>query len=124
MGLYRKKPVVIEAVQYTEYGKLVRGMCNSQSCYTAGTTAPHVHTIHEGQIALLAVGDFIIPEPDGKHFYPVKPDIFAATYEPAGTCTPNDGPFCIVCGYRYDPARECLGHNPNGASTRTSEAHS
>ncbi len=81
---YRKKPVVIEAEQYTEYGKLVRGMCNSISCFSHfGNDQPHVHTIHAGQIVNLEVGDWVIPEPDGEHFYPVKPDIFAATYEPA-----------------------------------------
>lgn len=79
---YKEKPVVIEAVQYTEYGKLVKGMCNSGSCYNFGHTEPHVHTIHNNQIVLLEVGDFIIPEPDGLHFYPCKPDIFKLTYEP------------------------------------------
>lgn len=80
----RKKPVVVEAEQYTAYGKLVKGMCNSQSCYVSGNTKPHVHTIHGGQIVNLDVGDWIIPEPDGKHYYPVKPDIFAETYEIVG----------------------------------------
>jgi hypothetical protein len=42
---------------------------------------PHVHTIHADQIVLLKIGDWVIPEPDGKHFYPCKPDIFAETYE-------------------------------------------
>ncbi len=79
---FRKKPVVIDAEQYVEYGKLVKGMCNSRSCYTAGNNKPHVHTIHENQMVILKVGDWIIPEPDGEHFYPVKPDIFEATYEP------------------------------------------
>jgi len=74
---------VVEAEQYTEYGKLVKGMCNSQICYTSGNTEPHVHTIHKGQMVLLEVGDFVLPEPDGKHFYPCKPDIFEKTYEPA-----------------------------------------
>ena len=81
---FRKKPVVIEATQYTSYGKLVNGMCNSLSCYSAGNIEPHVHTIHNNQIVLLEIGDWIIPEPDGIHFYPCKPDIFEATYEPAG----------------------------------------
>ncbi|MFZ2809437.1 MAG: hypothetical protein WAZ60_23890 [Desulfosalsimonadaceae bacterium] len=80
---FRKKPVVIEAEQYVEYGKLVKGMCNSISCYTSGNDQPHVHTIHKGQIVNLEVGDWIIPEPDGIHFYPCKADIFEATYEPA-----------------------------------------
>jgi hypothetical protein len=81
MAQYRKKPVVIEAEQYTEYGKLVKGMCNSQSCYVRVNDKPHVHTIHNGQMVDLEVGDWIIPEPDGEHFYPVKPEIFEATYE-------------------------------------------
>lgn len=81
MPQFRKKPVVIEAEQYVAYGKLVRGMCNSTSCYTGGNFEPHVHTIHDGQLVNLTVGDWIIPEPDGDHFYPVKPDIFAATYD-------------------------------------------
>ena len=81
MAKYRKKPVVIEAVQYTEYGKLVKGMCNSTTCFTTGNNKPHVHTIHANQVVLLEVGDYVIPEPDGKHFYPCKPDIFEQTYE-------------------------------------------
>ncbi len=81
MGKYRKKPVVIDAEQYKEYGKLVKGMCNSQTCYTSGNNEPHVHTIHKGQIVNLEVGDWIIPEPGGDHFYPCKPDIFKDTYD-------------------------------------------
>ena len=81
MKKYKKKSVVVEAEQYKEYGQLVKGMCNSTSCLTAGNNKPHVHTIHDNQIVLLEVGDYIIPEPDGEHFYPCKPDIFAQTYE-------------------------------------------
>ena len=76
-----KKPVIIEAEQYIIYGKLVKGMCNSQSCYTSGNDKPHVHTIHDNQVVNLEVGDWIIPEPDGIHFYPVKNAIFRETYE-------------------------------------------
>lgn len=79
---YRKKPVMIDAEQYVECGKLVLGMCNSRSCFVAGNNKPHVHTIHDNQIVNLEIGDFVIPEPDGIHFYPCKADIFHATYEP------------------------------------------
>jgi len=79
---FRKKPVVIEAEQYVKYGGLVKGMCNSRSCFAEGHLKPHVHTIHDNQIVILEIGDFIIPEPDGEHYYPCKPDIFKATYEP------------------------------------------
>jgi hypothetical protein len=82
MARYRRRVTEIEAVQYTEYGKLVHGMCNSQLCYTDGNNKPHVHTIHGGQVVNLEIGDWIIPEPDGEHFYPCKPDIFQVTYEP------------------------------------------
>jgi hypothetical protein len=78
---YRKNPVIIEAEQYIKYGKLIKGMCKSRSCYSEGNQEPHVHTIHNNQIVLLEVGDYIIPEPDGEHFYPCKPDIFERTYE-------------------------------------------
>ena len=84
---YIKKPLVIEAEQYTKYGKLVTGMCNSQSCFVAGNDKPHVHTIHANQIVNLEIGDFVIPEMDGEHYYPCKPDIFAMTYEPVGVGT-------------------------------------
>jgi|GEM_PF-1218201 len=79
---YQRKPMVVEVEQYVEYGKLVKGMCNSQSCFLDGNDKPHVHTIHANQIVNLEVGDFIIPEMDGKHYYPCKPDVFALTYEP------------------------------------------
>jgi hypothetical protein len=78
---YRKLPVVIEVEQYTKYGKLVKGMCNSTSCFAAGNDKPHVHTIHKGQMVNLEIGDYVIPEPDGEHYYPCKPDIFEKTYE-------------------------------------------
>ena len=82
MAKYRKKPVVIDAVQYLEYGKLVKGMCNSRSCYISGNDKPHIHTIHADQIVRLEIGDWVIAEPDGVYYYPCKPDIFEATYEP------------------------------------------
>jgi len=84
MAKYRKRPIVIEAEQYVEYGKLVKGMCNSLSCYTSGKQGcvlPHVHTIHNDQIVPLEQNDWILPEPDGLHFYPCKAEIFAATYD-------------------------------------------
>ena len=78
---FRKKPIVIEAEQYVSYGVLITGMCNSKDCYNDGNSNPHVHTIHENQLVDLEVGDWVIPEPDGEHFYPCKSDIFDATYE-------------------------------------------
>jgi hypothetical protein len=75
---FRKKPIVIEAEQFTGNinleGKFTRAI------HLSDTRRAYVVTIH-GDRAYLAVGDWIIPEPDGVHFYPCKPDIFAATYD-------------------------------------------
>jgi hypothetical protein len=90
MPKFRKKPVVIEAEQwYPNTGRRVRGVCHCQDGAlehrNAISPAPaHLHTIHQGQIVQLAPGDWIVPEADGEHFYPIKPDVFAATYEPVG----------------------------------------
>ncbi len=78
---YIKKAIVVEAEQYTEYGMLVKGMCNSQTCFSRVNNKPHVHTIHDDQTADLEVGDWIIPEEDGAHFYPIKPDTLKLTYD-------------------------------------------
>ena len=81
MAKHRKLTVIVEAVQYVEYGKLVKGMCNSRYCAIHGHPNPHVHLMHKYRIISVEVGDWIVAEPDGKHFYPVKPDIFEKTYE-------------------------------------------
>lgn len=72
---FRKKPVVVEAEQWDGV-RQIRGVC-----YCGNESGAHVHTTHEGQTVRLQKGDWILPEPDGVHFYPVKPDIFAANYE-------------------------------------------
>ena len=85
MSKFRKKPIVVEAWQHTTYGTgmftKTKGVCQSHSCYGQNPFM-HVHTIHNGQICAVQEGDWIIPEPDGIHFYPVKPDIFEVSYDP------------------------------------------
>ena len=46
-----------------------------------------VETIHKGQTVAIKEGDWVLPEPDGIHFYPCKPDIFENTYEPVEQAT-------------------------------------
>lgn len=74
---YRKKPVVIEAVQWTGNNRdeLVRFM--GVVGFTGGN--PTISTM-EGELTA-SVGDWIIKGVKGE-FYPCKPDIFAATYDP------------------------------------------
>ncbi len=74
---YRKKPVVIEAVQW--FGD----NANEITAFLGGaawwTTIGPVITTLEGDLHA-SVGDYIIKGVKGE-FYPCKPDIFEATYE-------------------------------------------
>lgn len=81
MAIYVKKRIEVEPEQYIIKGKLVRGMCGLSRCFSFSDQHPHVHTIHSHQCVVVKVGDWIIPEVDGKHFYPCNPEIFNLTYE-------------------------------------------
>lgn len=78
---YRKKPVVIDAIQYHDWmrdqDRIPEGVF---VCPTREGDMPVIHTL-EGDM-IVRDGDFIITGIKGER-YPCKPDIFAATYEPA-----------------------------------------
>jgi len=87
---FRKKPVVIEAVQLREdtLDELYRFMgIEGKGCFQ---DCGHGIDPADGQFKITtlegvhaaSVGDWIIRGVKGE-FYPCKPDIFAATYEPA-----------------------------------------
>lgn len=78
---FRKKPIVIEAEQYLVGRPMPRGVCQ-KACLDGGWIKAHVHTMHKNQAVILEYEDWILPEPDGVHFYPCKPDVFANSYEP------------------------------------------
>lgn len=92
MQKFRKKPVVIEAAQWSALGDvpgapitswLERCKGSRKTCEQCG----HPISLH-GECATLegyhivCPGDWIIKGVKGE-FYPCKPDIFAATYESA-----------------------------------------
>lgn len=76
---FRKKPVVIEAVQWFKDGDhpAVHVWSQPSQVYVAGQA--YIDTL-EGKHHVTP-GDWIITGIRGEH-YPCKPDIFAATYEP------------------------------------------
>ena len=89
MPKFRKKPIVIEAVELTGQpdgtGSLPDGVNYGWPC---GTNESHslagkywVQTLEGPLIA--TPGDWSITGIQGER-YPCKPDIFAATYEPVG----------------------------------------
>lgn len=81
MAQYRKKPVVIEAVQWlgpeTPHPK-VREWTDVEA--PLGEKGRYYVDTLEGPLRV-SPGDWIIRGVKGE-FYPCKPDIFAATYEP------------------------------------------
>lgn len=79
---YRKKPVVIEAVQWTgENLKEMRYFTGKPLLFFDSHSRSFIIETLEGDM-VASVGDYIIKGVQGE-FYPCKPDIFEATYEEA-----------------------------------------
>lgn len=86
MEKFRKKPVVIEAVQFKGDNFFLCAFFMGLGDLTGNaelhsTDTPIIHTL-EGTLTA-SINDWIIKEVKGE-FYPCKPDIFAVTYEPVG----------------------------------------
>ena len=73
---YRKKPIVIEAIQYTGHNgkELVKFVEN----IIVNFNKFYIKTL-EGQMEV-SINDWVIKGVNGE-FYPCKPDIFELTYE-------------------------------------------
>ncbi len=79
MPLFRKKPVVIEAIKWTgENVDEVQAFLHNGHDWIKGRYV-EIGTLEGLMVA--SVGDWIIKGVKGE-FYPCKPDIFAQTYEP------------------------------------------
>ena len=81
MPKYRKKPVVVEAIQVvvgkTKVEEVVE-FVGRENLKDENTRFPKIITL-EGEM-LISDGDYIIKGVAGE-FYPCKPEIFEATYE-------------------------------------------
>ncbi|MDO9008325.1 MAG: hypothetical protein Q8K57_13390 [Thiobacillus sp.] len=79
---YRKKPVVIDAIQWTGGNRQdVADFCGDDVLTPIEAYKPFQVGTLEGQHTA-SLGDWIIRGVQGEH-YPCKPDIFEATYEAA-----------------------------------------
>ena len=89
MMKYRKKPVEVEAIQWTGNTSEVKKFCGrkwsykvNDSAWQVGKGVPHeeliIHTL-EGDMKA-SRNDYIIKGINGE-IYPCKPDIFEKTYE-------------------------------------------
>ena len=78
MSKYRKKPVVVEAIQWTGENLLeicnFTGKCGGELIKNGEMYIDTLEGVHHA-----SVGDFIIKGVHGE-FYPCKPDIFGKTY--------------------------------------------
>lgn len=127
---YRKKPVIIEAVQWFKNGdhpndsnetfedgefkgellegKIVRyyrtpdldGQSKCKNCRNIMHLHGWIDTLEGGHI--VCPGDFIITGIHGER-YPCKPDIFEKTYDPA------EDIICDGCGHWIKGEHECAG---------------
>lgn len=96
---YRKKPVCIEAWQWNgteiQANSILAWISGGNEELTGGSYAPgyrdvepelHIATLEDGRNGIArhvaSPGDWIIKGVKGE-FYPCKPEIFEATYEPA-----------------------------------------
>ena len=84
MGKFRKKPVVIEAIRFTG-DNTTDVMLFAAGTVFLSTAAKglRIGTLEnpDGESLLVSPGDWVIRGVKGE-FYPCKPDIFEATYEP------------------------------------------
>lgn len=80
MAFYRKKPVVIQAVQWTgENNTEILKFCSDCYITSSGKTKDLIISTLEGDM-LSSIGDYIIKGVKGE-FYPCREDIFDMTYE-------------------------------------------
>ncbi len=76
MARFRKKPQTFVAEQYdgsTTHHLMCEGVCRwgKGNC----PTGAHVHTTHDGQAVEIEAGDWIVAEPNGDGYYPIKPQV-------------------------------------------------
>lgn len=76
---FRKKPVVIEAIQYTgDNTSEIKEFCGDMCLLGHKPLTVAINTL-EG-VMTASKGDYVIKGVNGE-FYPCKPDIFEKTYE-------------------------------------------
>jgi hypothetical protein len=114
MAKYRKKPVVIEAMQWDGENtkEILQFMGQKVEIKNKRTyeiwqlslvkNGWRITTLEGGHIA--TVGDYIIKGVHGE-FYPCKPDIFEETYESVGS--DGSGKYRTEPSEEFDPGYEC-----------------
>lgn len=82
MGLYKKRPITVEAEQ------LIEGKTWPAGVDIDDANQMYVTTI-QGQKVAIRYGEWVIAEGDGLHFYPCADEVFRRTYEPENATPPR-----------------------------------
>lgn len=101
MPKFRKKPVIIDAIQWDgkNFDAVMNFMgetCGHKKAYedyeeqALRTGQLVITTMHNGQNVVVEPGDWIIPDGKPNTFYPCKPDVFERTYEAVEDATISD----------------------------------
>ena len=109
---YRKKPVTVEAVQWTgENHAEVCEFIDPEVFEIIPRVGLVIHTLEGDHHA--SPGDYIIKGVNGE-FYPCKPDIFAKTYESAALTPPNEPEYreytCPNCHHTWLEDRDATDY--------------
>lgn len=111
---YRKKPVTIEAIQFTDSDERVQELIE----FARENFTPHGDLEHYTYAVIKTlegdhradIGDYIIKGVQGE-FYSCKPDIFNTTYEAVEEEGEKCDTECIYnCGNECPAASGCAGH--------------
>ena len=78
LGLYKKKPIVVEAIEWTGYNTDEILVFGAGVISLRDNAVPVVETL-EGDM-VCSIGDYVIKGVNGE-FYPCKSDIFKKTYD-------------------------------------------
>ena len=102
---YRKKPVVVEAVQWTgENHAEMYEFIDPEAFEIIPRVGLVIHTLEGDHHA--SPGDYIIKGVN-REFYPCKPDIFEKTYEDATLTPPNEPLTCEGCIHEEKEHQNC-----------------
>ena len=91
MPTFRSKPRTITAEQFKGGVESLDYKIPTGACFCAAgiyhaeegdlSIRWHVHTMHGKQTIPLLPGDWVVLEPDGTNYYPIKDDVMKANYE-------------------------------------------
>lgn len=80
MPLYRRKPTVVDAEQFTDPDNPPRGVI----FFGRLALEPFMVVTMQGRSVPVDVGEWIVAEDDGVHFYPIDDEVFRKLYEAVG----------------------------------------